>query len=208
MSPRPAESREPVLIVIGASAGGPGALSTVLGSLPKDFPAAIVIVQHVDAQFVSGMAAWLGEHCDFPVAVAAEGQSPAAGTVLLAGTRDHLVLKTPNRLGYTSQPENSPYRPSIDVCFHSVSQLWRGTALGVLLTGMGNDGAVGLRALRDKGHHTIAQDQASSVVYGMPKAAAALDAAVDIVSIDRIAARLMDLVARRRVVKPTPTPPP
>ena len=202
MSPLPAETREPVLIVIGASAGGPAALSTVLGGLPKDFPAAIVIVQHVDAQFVSGMAAWLGDHCVFPVAVAREGQSPAAGTVLLAGTRDHLVLKAPNRFGYTSQPENSPYRPSIDVCFHSVSQLWRGTALGVLLTGMGNDGAVGLRALRDKGHHTIAQDQASSAVYGMPKAAVQVDAAVEVLPLAQIAPKLLELFPPRKEVSP------
>jgi two-component system, chemotaxis family, response regulator WspF len=188
--------RELVLVAIGASAGGPAALSVVLGGLPKDFPGAIVIVQHVDAQFVSGMAAWLGDHCRFPVAAAKEGQSPSAGTVLIAGTSDHLVLKSAHRLGYTAKPEDSLYRPSIDVCFESVSRLWRGPAVGVLLTGMGSDGAVGLRALRDKGHHTIAQDRASSVVYGMPKAAAALDAAVEIQSIDGIAARLSDLVMK------------
>jgi chemotaxis response regulator CheB len=184
------------LIAIGASAGGPAALASVLGGLPGDFPAAIVVVQHVDEQFADGMARWLSRQSPMPVTVAREGDHPAIGRVLLAGTGNHLTLTTAHGLGYTPEPRHYPYRPSIDVFFESVSRLWPGPAIGVLLTGMGSDGALGLKALRDKGHHTIAQDQASSAVYGMPKAAARLNAAVDILPAERIASRLVEMTVR------------
>lgn len=181
------------LLAIGASAGGPAALAKVLSGLPLDFPAAIVIIQHVDEQFAAGMAEWLSQHSKMPVRIAQEDNKLEAGVVLLAGTNDHLVLKSPSRLGYTANPVDYVYRPSVDVFFDSMSRFWTGEAIGVLLTGMGRDGALGLKALRNKGHHTIAQDQASSAVYGMPKAAATLDAAVEVLALDRIAPRLLSL---------------
>jgi two-component system, chemotaxis family, response regulator WspF len=180
------------LVAIGASAGGPGALVKILASIPKDFPAAIVIVQHVDEQFAAGMADWLNRDSILPVRVAAEGDQVVPGVVLLAATNDHLLLKTGDRLGYAREPSDCAYRPSIDVFFDSVCASWSGEAVGVLLTGMGRDGAKGLKALRNKGHYTIAQDQATSAVYGMPKAAMALGAAVDVLPIERIGARLID----------------
>jgi two-component system, chemotaxis family, response regulator WspF len=188
--------REHRLVAIGSSAGGPAALANVLSGLSKDFPAAIVIVQHVDEQFAPGMADWLNHHSKLPVRVAKEGDHPEIGTVLLAGTRDHLTLKASDRLGYNPNPADYVYRPSVDVLFHSVCKVWPGKAVGVLLTGMGRDGALGLKAMRDKGWHTIAQDQASSAVYGMPKAAAALNAAVDILALDQIAPKLTRIFAR------------
>src|SRR5204863_9248107 len=112
-------------------------------------------------------------------------------------TGDHLVLKAADRLGYTAQPKDYIYRPSVDAFFESVNLRWPGSAVGVLLTGMGQDGALGLKALRTKGHYTIAQDQASSAVYGMPKAAAKLDAAVDILPIARIGPKLIEQFIRR-----------
>jgi len=182
------------LVGIGASAGGPAALATVLGGLPKDFPAALIIVQHVDAHMAPNMADWLQQQSPLSVRVAVEGDRPAPGTVLLAATDDHLVLKTAERVGYSPDPRDYVYRPSVDAFFQSMSRLWRGEAIGVLLTGMGRDGALGLKALRDQGRHTISQDEASSAVYGMPKAAAKIDAAVDILPLNRIAARLVTLV--------------
>ena len=181
------------LVAIGASAGGPGALARLLAGIPKHFPAAIVIVQHVDRQFAAGMAAWLSRESLLPVRVAEEGDRIRAGTVLLAATNDHLSLTAGDRLGYLAEPIGSVYRPSIDVFFDSIRACWKGQAVGVLLTGMGDDGAKGLKSLRDEGHHTIAQDQATSAVYGMPKAAMALGAAVDILPLERIAARLIDI---------------
>jgi two-component system, chemotaxis family, response regulator WspF len=184
------------LVAIGSSAGGPAALATVLGALDVGFPAAIVIVQHVDEQFAIGMAEWLAGLSTLPVRIAKDGEQPVPGTVLLAGTRDHLTMKSAGRLGYTVEPSDYTYRPSIDVFFESVSRKWQGPVVGVLLTGMGRDGAAGLKQLRDKGCHTIAQDRATSAVYGMPKAAADLGAAVDVLAVDAIAARLTRLFAR------------
>ncbi|WP_442783871.1 chemotaxis response regulator protein-glutamate methylesterase [Collimonas fungivorans] len=185
------------LIAIGASAGGPAALATLLSQLPADFPAALVVVQHVDAQFASGMAEWLSGQSKLPVRLAQAGDSPAPGQVLLAGTDDHLRLTRPFQLGYTEQPSGYPYRPSIDVFFQSVVELWAGKAVGILLTGMGRDGALGLKAMRDKGYYTIAQDRESSAVYGMPKAAALLDAADAILPVNQIAAKLVSIICKR-----------
>lgn len=185
-------ARRDRLVAIGASAGGPAALLTLLSALPRDFPSAVVIVQHVDERFAQGMAQWLNRESALPVRVAEEGDRPRAGTVLLAGTNDHLRFKSAERIGYSPEPPELAYRPSVDVFFASVGELWSGEVVGVLLTGMGRDGAKGLKTLRDKGHYTIAQDQATSTVYGMPKAAASLGAAVDILPLDRIAPRLVD----------------
>jgi two-component system response regulator WspF len=192
--PKPSIRRDR-LIAIGASAGGPGVLATILRDLPSDFPAAIVIVQHVDEQFASGLAEWLDKESALSVRVAKEGDRPTIGCALVARTNDHLTLKGVDRLGYTAEPTEQLYRPSVDVFFHSVCRWWRGEVIGVLLTGMGRDGALGLKALRDHGHHTIAQDEATSAVYGMPRAAATINAAVDILPAKHIAHKLIDALA-------------
>ena len=181
------------LVAIGASAGGPAALAKLLGGLPADFPAAVVIVQHIDVQFTAGLANWLGNVCKLPVRVAKEGDVADEGVVLVAGTNDHLTLQAGGRLSYTREPEYYSYRPSVNVFFESVGWNWRGDVVGVLLTGMGRDGASGLKMLRDARHHTIAQDRATSAVYGMPKAAADLGAAADILPLEKIA----EAIARR-----------
>ena len=186
------------LVAIGSSAGGPAALGSVLQALPANFPAAIVIVQHVDVRFAPGLADWLRQHSALPVRLAVDGDRPAPGQVLIAGQDDHLVFKSKDRLGYTAQPADHAYRPSVDVFLHSAARHWAGPVVGVLLTGMGSDGAKGLKALRTAGHHTIAQDRATSAVYGMPKAAAAISAAVEILPLDRVAPRLTELLATGR----------
>jgi two-component system response regulator WspF len=190
----PLGRRHDRLVAIGASAGGPSVLATLLSHLPEDFPAALVIVQHVDEQFAAGMATWLNQSTPLRVRAAMEGDRPTVGEVLLAATSDHLTLKTADRVGYTTDPIDYVYRPSVDVFFHSACRLWRGDIVGVLLTGMGRDGALGLKALRERGHYTIAQDQATSAVYGMPKAAATINAAVDILPAERIASKLLDVL--------------
>ncbi|MEC3768629.1 MULTISPECIES: chemotaxis response regulator protein-glutamate methylesterase [Cupriavidus] len=192
------------LVAIGASAGGPAALAALLGALPADFGAAVVTVQHVDEAFAAGMAEWLDGQCALPVRIARAGETPQAGTVLLAGTNDHLRLSSPSRLAYTEQPCDYLYRPSIDVFFESVVEHWRGDVIGVLLTGMGRDGALGLKAMRDRGFLTIAQDRATSAVYGMPKAAAALGAAAEILPLPRIAPRLVQACGPAALTWPAP----
>ena len=184
------------LVCLGTSAGGPAALASVLAGLPADFPAAIVIVQHVDAQFAQGLANWLASHSRLPVRLAEEGEQLQHSVVLLAGRDHHLVLTSPHRLGYSQAAADCAYRPSVDVFFKSVAQHRRRQTIGVLLTGMGRDGAEGLLALREHGFLTIAQDQASSAVFGMPKAAADLNAAAEILTLDKIAPRLVNVVAR------------
>jgi two-component system response regulator WspF len=184
------------LIAIGSSAGGPAALETLLKGLPRDYSAAIVLVQHVDQVFAAGMAQWLGSSSGLNVRLAVEGETPQAGTVLLAGTNHHIRLLKNGTLAYTAEPVNEIYRPSIDVFFESVANYWNGDAIGVLLTGMGRDGAQGLKLMRQQGYLTIAQDQGSSAVYGMPKAAASIDAAKEIRPLDKIAPRLLEIFAK------------
>ena len=146
----------------------------------------MIVVQHVDTQFAEGLANWLDRQSPLPVRVAREGDRPQAGTVLLAGQDHHLAFASPTRLVYTRQPADCSCRPSIDLFFKSAARFWPGEVIGVLLTGMGRDGAEGLRALRARGHHTIAQDRLSSAVYGMPAAAAELGAAAEILALDKI----------------------
>jgi two-component system, chemotaxis family, response regulator WspF len=178
------------MLAIGSSAGGPGALPAILSQLPPDFPAAVVIVQHVDAEFAAGLATWLGDQCALPVSLAKSGERPQAGRVVIAGGREHLIVDRGGRLANTPEPQTASYKPSIDVFFESAARRWRGDIIGIVLTGMGRDGAQGLKLLRNGGHHTIAQDRATSAVYGMPKAAAELDAAAEILPLGEIAATL------------------
>jgi len=113
------------------------------------------------------------------------------GTVLIAGTNDHLYLKPDLTLGYTKNPVEYPYRPSVDVFFKSLAKHWKSKGIAVLLTGMGKDGADGLSVLKQQGWHTIAQNKESCIVYGMPRAAVELNAAVQVLSPDAIASKLV-----------------
>jgi two-component system response regulator WspF len=184
----------PPLIIIGASTGGPKALASILSEFPDNFLATIVIIQHVDVQFSPGLAKWLNEQTSLSVALASQGSILETGKVLLAGTNDHLVLRSNLTLTYTKEPLNYPYRPSIDVFCESVAQHWSRKGIAVLLTGMGRDGAMGLQRLRHRGWHTIAQNQQSCVVYGMPKAAVEIGAAVEVLSLSDIASTLIKRV--------------
>lgn len=185
----------PPLVVIGASAGGPQALGNLLGQFRPDFPGSIILVQHISDVFSARMADWLASVSNLPLRLAIEGDRPQRGAVLMAAGSSHLRLTPECNLEYAEAPRNIVYRPSIDFFFDSVVQHWRGRAIGVLLTGMGRDGAVGLARMRARGFITIAQDQASSAVFGMPKAAAALDAAVEVLPLDSIGKRIVELVS-------------
>jgi chemotaxis response regulator CheB len=186
---------ENTVVAIGASAGGPGALAKLLSGLPRNFPAAVVIVQHIDERFSAGLADWLDQQSCHAVRLAQDGDRPMTGTVLLARGHAHIYLNGKGELCYMAEPREAIYRPSIDVFMQSVCQYWQKRAIGVLLTGMGRDGAVGLKTMRDKGYHTIAQDEASSTVYGMPKAAARLNAADQILPLEQIAPRLVNMAS-------------
>jgi two-component system, chemotaxis family, response regulator WspF len=177
----------PPLIAIGSSTGGPQALVAILSKFPENFPASIVIVQHLDAQFAEGFVTWLDSQIFLSVKLAKPGDLPQPGKVLVAGTNHHLVMSPHQTLDYQEEPLNCFYHPSVDVFFASVAKYSHSPGIGILLTGMGRDGAQGLKLLRDKGWHTIAQNQSTCVVYGMPKVAVELGAVVQILPIDAIA---------------------
>jgi two-component system response regulator WspF len=174
------------LLAIGASTGGPAAVARILAGWTPAPGTAIVVVQHIDASFAGHFAKWLGEQVAMPVRVIDDGDALEAGVVQVARTNDHLLLGASARLQYDANPLDYAYRPSVDVFFRCVAAHWADEATGVLLTGMGRDGAAGLLAMRQAGKATIAQDQASSAVYGMPRAAAEIDAAQRILSLDTI----------------------
>jgi two-component system response regulator WspF len=186
------------LIAIAASAGGPPAVAHVLRDLAVTLPAAVLIVQHVDAEFVDSMAEWFDSQCSLPVRVAREGVRPMTGSVYLAAGDTHLIVRPDGRLGYQPEPIDALYRPSADELFTSIADNWRGRAIGVVLSGMGRDGAIGLLKLRTVGFKTIAQDQASSAVFGMPRAAAELNAATDVLPLSGIGPFLCELLDRPR----------
>ena len=176
----------PPFIVIGASAGGPKTLSAILSKLSAPFPAAIAIIQHVERDFSFGLTEWLNHQTPLTVQVAKISERPQAGHVYVAGTNDHLILTSSLRFAYTPEPRTMPYRPSVDVFFNSVAKHWPAQGQAILLTGMGRDGAEGLSLLRQAGWHTIAQDESTSVVYGMPKAAKEIGAAIEVLPLDLI----------------------
>jgi two-component system response regulator WspF len=169
----------------------------VLQGLPATLDAAVAIVQHLDVQFSSGLVEWLNEQTEMPVSLVREGMRPECGGVYVAGTNDHLVLGADFAFHYTVEPADYPYRPSVDEFFLSVRRHWNRTGIAVVLTGMGRDGARGLLALRQAGWHTVAQDEKTSVVYGMPRAAAQLDAAIEVLPLDAIAASVVRHAGKR-----------
>ena len=174
------------LVVLGCSTGGPNILIEILSALPEKFPASIIIVQHMDKQFTPGLVQWIDSKINLPVSVARAGDIPEPGKVLMACTDDHLVMTSTLTLSYTEEPKDNFHHPSVDVFFSSVAQFWPGEGVAALLTGMGRDGAEGLLALHNRNWYTIAQDRDSSIVYGMPKAAAQLGAATDILPAGKI----------------------
>lgn len=178
----------PALLALGASTGGPDAIRQILRGLPADAPP-VLIAQHMPAGFTGAFAARLDESCALEVREARDGDRLAPGRVLVAPGDRHMELDR-DRAGYLVRVRGGPlvarHRPSIDLLFHSVARLAGRSSIGVLLTGMGTDGATGLAAMRSAGARTIAQDEASCVVFGMPAEAIRLGAAERVVSLDRI----------------------
>ena len=175
----PAAPEGPAMLALGASTGGPEAVAQILEALPPGFQAPVVVIQHIAAEFAPNFVGWLRGRSSLPVEIAHEGGCPRPGTVHVSATDDHLVLRR-GRFAIVREPIDYPFRPSINCFFESLRSQGPASGVAVLLTGMGSDGAHGLAALRQAGWLTIAQDEASSVVYGMPGAAVALQAACHI----------------------------
>lgn len=187
------------IVAIGASTGGPIALQRLLAGLPKDFPVPIVIVQHICDSFVGGLTEWLTDTTGYRVRVAADGELTRPGIAYLAPSGRHMRVVANGTIALVDGPKEHGVRPSVSVLFRSVVASFGAAAAGVLLTGMGRDGACELKAMREAGGITFAQDRESSVVFGMPGEAVALDAARYVLSPDQIAAVLGKLVAGRKM---------
>jgi two-component system chemotaxis response regulator CheB len=185
-------AQKPVVAVV-ASTGGPAALEHLLRGLPGDFAAPLLVVQHITPGFTAGLAAWLKSVSDLHVKVAEQGEPLLPHTVYLAPDGRHLGVTPPARILLSDAAPVGGFRPSGTFLFESVAALGR-SALAVILTGMGEDGVAGLRAVRGAGGRVIAQDQQSSVVFGMPGAAVAAGLAEQVLSLDAIAARLVQLL--------------
>lgn len=196
----PSASTSPVrLVAVGASTGGPQAVLTLLGGLPVDLEQAVVVVQHMAEGFIPGLATWLDGLVPLPVVVGASGRRLEPGTVTIAPSGGNLIVQDDRLRVMCVPPEPGQFHvPGIDATFTSVASALGASACGVLLTGMGRDGAAGLRFMRECGAVTIGQDEATSAVYGMPAAAAALDAVEHQLPLDRIAAAVLSLVGRTR----------
>lgn len=190
------QHRIPKVLAIGASTGGPQALHTILKQLPADFPAPILCVQHISEGFLKGLTDWLAAECSLPVAIAQAGEYPKPGTIYFAPEQQHLHLDAQRRFVTNSTPPVSGHRPSVTVLFESVAASYSQASVGILLTGMGRDGATGLQAIAQAGGLTIAQDERTCIVFGMPKEAIALGAAQHILPIHEIAPMLLNQVFR------------
>lgn len=183
----------PRLIVIGSSTGGPRALLQTLERLPANFPAPIVIAQHMPPQFTAAMARWLSDHCAIRIVEAAEDMPLAAGTAYVGpGGMQFRIVK--GRAHVAASQGESIYKPSVDVLAESAAASYGGDVLAIMLTGMGNDGARGFLRLKQAGAHVIAQDQASSAVWGMPRAIAETGAADEILGVEDIGRRIRTLL--------------
>jgi two-component system chemotaxis response regulator CheB len=198
-----AQGRPRSVLAIGASTGGPSALVQVLGALPRELTSPALVVLHIGSAFAFAFADWLGAQLARPVAYAQGGEVVAAlrGRVVLAPPDRHMVVRG-GRLALIDTPERHSCRPSVDVLFESVASELGGDAAGCLLTGMGRDGAAGLLALRRAGAATVAQDEATSVIYGMPREAAILNAAERILPLGEIGAALGALARGTKVGAP------
>ncbi len=184
------------IIIIGASTGGTVALQDLLHSLPKNFPG-IVVVQHMPTSFTKGFAQRLDGVCQVDVKEAVDGDRVQTGQVLIARGSHHLKLKRSGgiyKVEYSDQDAVSGHKPSVDVLFNSAAKFAGSNAIGVILTGMGRDGANGLLAMKKMGAKTIAQDEKSCVVYGMPKAAVEIGAVDYIEPLDNIPDKLITLL--------------
>lgn len=172
------------LVAIGSSTGGPKALAQIFQCMPKDFPLPVLSVQHIAPSFANGLVGWLGRESPMLFALAEDKTRPEPGTTYIAPTGSHMILQR-GLIRLTDTPPVNSCRPSVDELFFSVAEMGE-HCLGVLLTGMGRDGAKGLKAIKDNRGRTIIQDEETCVIFGMPKAAFDLGAADEVVALSKI----------------------
>ncbi len=196
---QPAEENPNALVIIGASTGGPLAVRELLSALPADFPAPIVVVQHMPKNFTTVLAVQLDRLCQLRVREAEEDDRLAPGLVLVAPGGQHLLLRPGFRVAQCAGNTGGSYCPSVDVAMESAARIYGSQLIGVLLTGMGDDGAAGLQMIHDRGGVTFAQDAESCVVDGMPRRARERGAVDHVASPREIAEMLVRELKRRRI---------
>lgn len=182
------------LVAIAASLGGPKAVAQVLRTIPRGFPAPVAYCQHISEGFTEGLAHWLAMETALRVKEAEDGVVMEAGTVYIAPSGSHLLVRPEGRLELDSGPALRGFRPSCDMLLTSAGEAFGSRCIGVILTGMGRDGARGLKEIRERGGKTIAQDETTSVVWGMPREAVQLGAAQEVLPLDRIGPTLVSWV--------------
>jgi two-component system chemotaxis response regulator CheB len=175
------------VVGVGASTGGPAALLTLFGGLPPAMPCPVLAVQHIAPGFGTGLVRWLAAELRRDVRTAGDGERAEAGVIYIAPDGAHLELAERGRLRLSQAPPYRGHRPSVNALFASLARLAGLHAIGVVLTGMGDDGAEGLLAMRRAGAVTIAQDEATATIYGMPRVAAEIGAAEHVLALDAIA---------------------
>jgi len=198
VTPSNRAAAETKVVAVGASTGGPVVLQSILSLLPRDFPVPILIVQHMAAGFTEGFVEWLAHSSNLPICLAAHGAAPLPGRAYVAPDGFQMKVDGSGTITLTNDEPENGLRPSVSCLFRSVANVYGRNAVGVLLTGMGKDGAEELKTMKDRGAATIAQDKESCVVHGMPGEAIQLGAATYVLSPERIAAALVDLVGRPR----------
>jgi two-component system chemotaxis response regulator CheB len=186
------------VVAIGVSSGGPRIVDEILSALPREFDLAILVVQHMAEGFMGGLVTWLQPRCALPIKVAEAGDTVRPGQVLFAPDSAHLTLLPTGRVQLSAADPVNGLRPSVDVAFASVASVYKARAAGIVLTGMGADGAAGLLAIRDAGGLTMVQDEASCVVFGMPRAAIQRGAAQRVLSPAGIVDALKSLHRERK----------
>jgi two-component system, chemotaxis family, protein-glutamate methylesterase/glutaminase len=195
--PRRPRSRRPAdLVAIAASTGGPAALRRVLMDLPRTFPSPIVVVQHIARDFTVGFAEWLAGSCALPVKVAENGEALRDGVVYIAPDDAHMGVTSAGVISLSAGPRIGGFRPSASFLFESAGRAFGPRLVAIVLTGMGSDGAEGLRHAHDLGAYVIAQDEASSVIFGMAQEALRRGAVDTVVPLERIATLMVELVAK------------
>jgi two-component system, chemotaxis family, protein-glutamate methylesterase/glutaminase len=175
------------VVAIAASTGGPPALAKLFKALPRELPAPLLVVQHIPSGFGVGLAEWLNTESNMPVKNAEENEKPLPGHIYLPADDSHLAVHPNGLLHLSYEPARFGLRPSADITFDSLAKVFPGKTLAVILTGMGRDGTIGMRSLKEVGGYNVAQDEATSVIFGMPKSAIEAKVVDKILPLDQIA---------------------
>ena len=192
-SPSPRGADHARVFAIASSTGGPQALARILSALPADFPCPVVIAQHISDGFAAGMAEWLSGLCKLPVRLAADGEALRPGVILVSPSERHLSITPTRRVALVERGPRDIYHPNCDVLLNSVADAYGRQAVGIILTGMGSDGAKGMASIRGKGGMTLAQDEATSVIFGMNRVAIESGAVRRVLPVEAIVGAMTEL---------------